>query len=172
MSDPALDPLAALRDIQEPPPPILWPFAPGWWLLGVVTIALLIWFAWRLYQTYRLFRPYRLLRRLTRQTNVMRRENKLDAREYVNQINELYKRLMVHVETSTRASRLFGDPWLSELEQRFPDTTFMKGPGRCLGSARFSQVAIDDQGLVDLVEQTLGRVRPPHRKRKSEEPDA
>lgn len=172
MSDSALDPLAALRDIQEPLAPGLWTLAPGWWLLGLITTILLIWLAWRLYQTYRLFRPYHLLRRLARQTNIMRKENKLDAREYANQINELYKRLMVHVEASTRASRLFGDPWLSELEQRFPGTTFMEGPGRCLGSARFSQVAMDDQGLIDLVEQTLGRIRPPRHKRKSGISDA
>lgn len=36
------DPLAGLRDLHLPAEPGLWPPAPGWWVLGVAVLALLI----------------------------------------------------------------------------------------------------------------------------------
>lgn len=50
------EPLAALHDIQLPPPVSMWPPAPGWWLLGVLMVALIaggIWMARRRWRQQR-----------------------------------------------------------------------------------------------------------------------
>ncbi len=48
-----MNPLSDLRDIHLPPPPPLWPPAPGWWLVAAVAIASMVfgvrfaYMAWR-----------------------------------------------------------------------------------------------------------------------------
>ncbi|MEL0036507.1 MAG: DUF4381 domain-containing protein, partial [Gammaproteobacteria bacterium] len=49
------DPLANLRDIHLPGDVSWWPLAPGWWILIVVVIAVLVWslLQWRKRQKHR-----------------------------------------------------------------------------------------------------------------------
>ncbi|HAZ78530.1 MAG TPA: hypothetical protein DCX08_01220 [Porticoccaceae bacterium] len=54
------DPLAKLRDIHLPEPISWWPLAPGWWILVLSTMGLLIWLIIVLFRRY--------------QTNLYRRE--------------------------------------------------------------------------------------------------
>lgn len=50
------DPLAQLRDIHLPAPVSWWPPAPGWWLLGVLLLTILIGTVWWLIRHYRVNR--------------------------------------------------------------------------------------------------------------------
>ena len=48
-----MNPLDQLRDLHTPPPPGLWPPAPGWWLLAILTLGLLVALVWYGLRRYR-----------------------------------------------------------------------------------------------------------------------
>ncbi len=100
------DPLAQLRDIHLPPPVTWWPPAPGWWLLALLAIALLLfailrWRRWRRRSAYR-----------RAALDELRRIDGGDA----SAINALLKRTALAAGRHDAAA-LSGEAWLQFLEQ-------------------------------------------------------
>ncbi len=152
--------LAQLRDIHEPAVPGWWPLPLGWWLvLAFVTIVigLGIWF----YKTERRrLRPYFVIRRATRELNNRRNSGEIDPLEYATKVNLLFKELIVRVEKREEALTMSGSQWLDLLADRFADNSFIRGPGACLGANRYMSGVFSDDGLQELVKQTLLRAAP------------
>lgn len=154
----AADLLQKLRDIHVPEEPGWWPPAPGWWLLAVLVIAALVWLAWRGMQAHRRRRPLREARRLYAEIYRRYCQGELTQREYLDQSNELLKRVLIHALDEDPARRASGDAWLELLDAHSAPGTFTRGPGRSLGNARFHPgVEADVPAVHQRVERLLAR---------------
>lgn len=149
-----------LRDIHEPAIPGYWPLTVAWWLLFSFVLILIIFsLIWYLRQRHRL-KPYRRIRTKARALTKQRKNSELDGLSYASAINLLYKELLLDVEDCRESSTAFGISWQDLLANRFNHDGFISDPGRSLGITRFSNDPFFDNGLVELVEETLLCAKP------------
>ncbi|MDP4640204.1 MAG: DUF4381 domain-containing protein [Pseudomonadales bacterium] len=148
-SPPAADPLAGLRDIRLPEALHTLP-APGWWLLGLLALALLGYGAYRLWRYWR-GNAYRreALQELTRlQVNWQVDNNSL---EYLRLFTLLLKRVaLTHYPRQTVAA-LTGDAWVTFLDKTLGSHEFTMGAGQVLIQGHYQpQADIDVAALHTL----------------------
>ncbi|MEQ8861069.1 MAG: DUF4381 family protein [Pseudomonadales bacterium] len=154
--------LQQLRDIHLPEPPGPWPPAPGWWLLAALLLAALGRLAWRLYARHRRGRPLRYARTLYADIHRRYQAGAIDAREYLDETNELLKRVLIHGLGERQARRATGTRWLQLLDQHLEVPAFSRGPGQALGNGRFQPVAsADPEQVHPVVERLLSRLAAP-----------
>ena len=136
--------LSQLRDLHEPLPPDSWPPTIGWWLaLALVIIATSFGINW--WRTRRAkFLPYKIAIQEASELKTNLLNNHTNGKNYVNSINELLKRLVVHI-----------DEWLHFLAKRFEEPRFTGPQGRALGSLRYSKETLDITKLPKLIHDTL-----------------
>jgi hypothetical protein len=145
-----------LRDIHLPADPSWWPPAPGWWLLALLCLGLLVMAAvW-------------IRRRLARRRWRQRVTSELDriATEYSAEPDAL--RLSAEVsQLLRRASRLLdpaapalrGAAWLEFLDSILGSDDFTNGVGRVLLEGTYQRAAnVDADGLLDLTRRWLRRL--------------
>jgi hypothetical protein len=160
----AADLLQQLRDIHLPDPPGLWPPAPGWWLVALLMLGLLIWLAALGLAAERGRRPIRRARRLYDGVYRRYQSGDLTIREYLDQSNELLKRLLIHGLGDDAARRATGPAWLALLDRHMDEPAFSDGPGAALGDVRFRPaVEADASAVHQVVSRLLARIRPPSR---------
>ena len=110
--------LASLRDIHLPAPVSWWPLAPGWWLLAVLLLLMMVWTLRRLIKRWQLAQLSRQAQALLDQAY----QSCLDqapTQQYLSQANKILKRVLISLgHTSTHAS-LHGNQWAQLLEQSF-----------------------------------------------------
>ena len=151
--------LAALRDIHEPLTPSFWPIPIGWWLLAICLIfgfvLVVIWLKKRRYGD----RPYREIRHVAEKLQDKLNNGLLTPVQYANDVNRLFKHLLVNVESVPGAAQSRGMAWQLLLAQRFEDDGFVTGPGLTLGTARYMRVPYTHEDLTGLVDKTLCKVR-------------
>ena len=147
--------LNQLRDLHEPLPPDSWPPTIGWWLaLLLVIIVTSFGINWWLARRAE-FLPYKIAIREASKLETNLVSDHLNGKNYVNSINELLKRLVVHIEESEDAPRLHSDEWLRFLAKRFEESRFTGPQGRALGSQRYSKETLDIEKLPELIRETL-----------------
>ena len=154
------DPLQQLRDVHMPADPSWWPPAPGWWVLGVLLVFLLLW-AYRKYRSVQQRRvPIRMAQSLLGELYGHYQRGSLSAMDFLQQSNELLKRLLVPALGHQRFARLSGDAWLEQLDQLSRSDAFTNGPGRVLGNERFrADPEVDVDALHQQLQRTLKKVR-------------
>jgi hypothetical protein len=153
--------LQQLRDIHLPDPPGVWPPAPGWWLLTLVLLGLLVWLTLRGVTAERGRRPIRRARRLYEDVYRRYQSGELSTRDYLHQSNELIKRLLIHGLHDDAARRATGNAWLELLDHHVSEPMFSRGPGAALGDERFRpDVEADASGVHQAISELLERVRP------------
>ncbi len=134
-----MDPLAELRDITLPIPPDWWPPAPGWWLL--LLLAVLV--ALQLIRTLRQFlnkkRPFKQAHNAIAEHHRAFVSDSLPADEYIEQLNQLLKRVALYATDDFAAAPLSGDNWLAYLDGLSQSSEFSSGPGKVLGNARYQK---------------------------------
>lgn len=149
-----------LRDIHEPVVPGFWPLTVSWWILFsfilLLLAVLIIWYVWRRNR----FAPYKRIRNMARELTQQRENDAIDGLTYASGINLLFKELLLDIENRTESTIAFGASWQDLLANRFKNEAFNSGPGRCLGTNRFSGESFSDEGLSGLVQNTLLRVKP------------
>ncbi len=130
--------LQRMRDIHYPEAPGWFPPAPGWWLvllLILLAIAFLV-FKWRTIQRQRA--PYSSALRLLEGAKERTASGELGTRDYLDQCNQILKRLLVHIRHNDHAVAASGTSWLAELDRLHGGNQFTKGPGQALGDSRFA----------------------------------
>lgn len=149
-----------LRDIHEPAIPGFWPLSIAWWILfsliGVLLVGFAVWYFRRRQQ----LAPYVRIRHLAKELTVRRETGVINGLAYATGINLLFKELLVDIENRTESTTAFGTTWQDLLADRFNDQAFISGPGSCLGNARFVGRSFSDEGLAELVQNTLLCVKP------------
>ncbi len=133
------DLLQQLRDIHLPAEPALWPPAPGWWLLALAGLVLLVLLLRRIQSAIRRRRPIRLAGQYYATLYGAYERGEIDAIRYLHETNELLKRLYVHGVHDDSARPLADDAWLAYLDQQSGTTAFSEGIGHQLGNQRFRQ---------------------------------
>lgn len=146
--------LLELRDIHLPAAPAPWPPAPGWWLLGLVLVALLVrlgqrgWQRWRRWQRRR-----QVLAELARISSLQPPERLVVA------VAALLKRVALRRYGATQVAALTGADWLAFLDRTGGSGLFQDGPGQVLAEGPYAPVAagLDRPALVATARRWLGQ---------------
>lgn len=118
-----------LRDIHLPPPPGIWPPAPGWWMLLAATIAGALWFAYR----HRRARPLRIaLRELDAVAQTHARTQ--DAVELARGVGAVLRRYALSRFPEACPAGLDTRAWLDFLDAHGGQGEFVTGTGAVLGT--------------------------------------
>ena len=153
------DLLQQLRDIHLPADPSWFPPAPGWWVLVVFALGLLLWAAWRIAAWQEARKPIKSARRIYLSLCADRSAGALDDRDFLHAVNELLKRLLIHGLGEQEARRANDQTWLELLDQRSETTAFSQGAGRALGNQRFGpEPEVDLKALHAAVIRLFRRV--------------
>lgn len=150
------DPLAALRPLHPPAPVEWWPPAPGWWVLGVLLLALLG-LAWWYHRTSAVRRA--ALAELQRLERTVPDDTRLTIG-----VNRLLRRVALACFPRRQVAALCGEAWLRFLDAQAGGGGFCAGPGRVLATAPFAPVCnLERAALIALVRKwirTVCRRRP------------
>ena len=143
-------PLLQLRDIHAPLPPALWPPAPGWWLLGLLLLGLLVTLSvWGV----RRWRHVRLRRRVMRELQQMNGDSA--PGESLARISTLLKQVALCRYPRREVAALSGQRWLEFLDRTGGNGRFVEGPGQLLASGPYAppdspHAATEIDALIDL----------------------
>lgn len=143
----------ALKDIHLPETIGWWPPAPGWWLLPLALILLIVAVRY-------------LYRRLTRNTAVKNarkllmqlRRQSLEPSTCLKELSSLLRRTAISRDGRSQVAGLHGQAWLDYLDKNLPDAPFSQGVGRYLGDAHYRPTLPDDidvDALFTLCERWL-----------------
>jgi hypothetical protein len=162
MNPEAPDPLASLRAYHDPGAVSWWPPAPGWWLLALVAVlvllGLILWLRrrWRARATIRVAR-----RELTELRARLRRDG--DQAGFLRALNLLLRRFALTRFPRAEVAALSGDDWLRFLDARGGGGAFTQGVGRVLGDGPYRRAtAYDAEALIGLAARWLRKQRSPH----------
>lgn len=144
------DPLSELADIHVPQEPGLWPPAPGWWILGMVALGLIIWallLANRRWQRRR--RYHYALAELDRcltayhendgspgTDDAAREQAKLDT---INEINAVLRRVALKHFPRSDVASLSGERWVEFLRNNGDASLLDGSQEQALARGRFAR---------------------------------
>lgn len=133
-----------LKDIHLPEVIGSWPPAPGWWLMALLTIILLI-------------GGIALYRRLTRKNAVksarailknLRSTTDAEPLAMLTALSSLLRRVAISRDPRADVASLHGEAWLVYLDRGLPDAPFSSGIGRCLADVHYRSPAAHDIDLA------------------------
>lgn len=151
-----MNPLDQLEPLIAPPAISAWPPAPGWWLLPIL-LAALLWGLWRLWQRRprrkqpgeeKLIDPLRLaaLLELERLPTPQTGE---PAGPWLQQLNQLLKRLCQSRPPHDPSLTLSGRAWLAYLDSRCPAAGLTRWMVLVEGAYR-ADVRLDEKAVAGL----------------------
>ena len=142
-------PTLELRDIHSAPPPEFWPPAPGWWVLGVLVVALLtVTMIW-LYRRYRRYRQRQQVLAELEQLKAL--DTNQQAAEFTTAVSTLLRRVALMCYTRQRVAPLSGEAWLHFLDETGGGGEFTTGAGQVLAYGPYAPHTQDvpaDQLLI------------------------
>ena len=146
-----MEPNLPLRDIHLPDPIGWWPLAPGWWLLliGIPTLLIFSIGLWR-------FIRRKTVKKLALAELESIVQSQTDAREKVQQLAILMRRISLSVYQREEVASLVGEQWLSFLDGLMGDKQFSEGAGRLFIEAPYRREAqADMDALFSLCRQFI-----------------
>lgn len=134
-----------LRDIHSAPPPEFWPPAPGWWVLGVLVVALLTVIMVWLYRRYRRYRQQQQVLAELEQLKAL--DTNQQITEFTTAVSTLLRRVALMRYARQRVAPLSGVEWLHFLDETGGGDEFTTGAGRVLAYGPYApqpqDVAVD-----------------------------
>ncbi len=122
--------LGELRGLHLPEAPGMFPPAPGWWLLLLVVVLAAI-VAYRFYRIrQRSTRPLREALADLEACNNALHQGELAPMPYLDQVNALLKRLLIHGYGKRELAQLSSDGWIRALDQ------FLRGSSKSHATVR------------------------------------
>ncbi len=133
------DPLAALRDIHLPEPISWWPPAPGWWLLsvGLILLVLLAWFSYRYYQRGAIKRA------ALNELNQIASHYREQPHQLLQQLSQLLRRVALVTQPRSSVAGLSEEAWLAFLDRFTDQQQFTQGVGRVLLHGPYQKELVD-----------------------------
>lgn len=155
--NPAAGTLLELRDIHAPPPPGIWPPAPGWWLLALLLtgVAMVLLLRLRRYLQARRFRQ-QVMRELE---DIRRRFSGENPGDLVAATGIWLRRIALRRYPVEQVAPLTGSDWLQFLDATGGGGEFSSGAGRVLATAPYSPEATDvaADALLELARNWAGK---------------
>lgn len=136
-----MDPLAQLRDWHAPEPVSWWPPAPGWWILGLLLLGLLLlggmrWLRrWRGDARKRSAAVRAALIELASLRTLLQSGG--EPRAFAAGVSALLRRLALTRYPPERVAGLSGSAWMTFLDQTGGGGEFTHGPARALACQPF-----------------------------------
>lgn len=143
----AQDPLAALRPIHLPANIGWWPPAPGWWVVGLLSLSLL---AVACVLVLRRWRANGYRRAALRELDALfaALDASVDHSALAAQCNALLRRSAMCRYASGEVAALTGKAWLEFLDQSGRSDDFSQGAGRPLAAAAYAPAADFDTAAL------------------------
>lgn len=113
------DLLAQLRDIHSAPTVPWWPPAPGWWVLALLALAILLWFGRQLIARYRVYQRRQQMLGWIDHLNAMIDPQK-DPHAYLATLNRVFKVVALRAFPEQRCALMAGHEWTEFLHQHLP----------------------------------------------------
>ncbi len=156
---PAPDPLADLRGYHLPDPVSWWPPAPGWWLLALLGLSLLVLLAGWLVRRHRRGAAARAAQaELTALRAALAQDG--DAAACARGLSRLLRRFALVRFPRRAVAGLSGEEWLAFLDAQGGGGRFQTGPGRLLLDAPYRPPQdLPVAELASLVEDWIRRNR-------------
>ena len=135
-----MQPVEGLRDIALPAPVALLPPAPGWYVVGLVLLAVAFW-GYSRHQRARAAGRYRreALAELESLVEALQRPG--GRHELAARLPPLLKRVALNVEPRAAVAALTGTAWLAELDRLHRGREWSQGPGRILPKLTYGSAA-------------------------------
>lgn len=150
----AEDLLAQLRDIHLPPPVSWWPPAPGWWVLAVLCLILLVGGMWLARQRRAMAMHAAALRRLDEIAHNYQQSG--DCGQLAQAVSILLKRFAVNTFPERDVGGLVGIQWLEFLDQTGGEGVFTTEHRVGLLEAPYRRdVKFDAEGLLKTARRWL-----------------
>lgn len=156
MNDSGSNLLSQLRDIHGTTDPGWWPPAVGWWLLGLLALALTIW----------------LLRFAGRRWLIARRRRKLlsalnalaasvdpadQPHEYLSRLNRLFRVVALRAFPGTACARLQGAEWVHFIQSLLPQSVRAEGLSALASGPYEPMPEFDARELQELARIWVGK---------------
>ncbi|MCF6281018.1 MAG: DUF4381 domain-containing protein [Candidatus Polarisedimenticolaceae bacterium] len=149
-------PALQLKDIHTPGLPELWPPAPGWWLVAMVALALLIWASFALRRHLQLRRQRAEVLALL--TQLEEAFDPSQAAHHLAELSILLRRVALTRFPRQRVAALTGSAWLKFLDETGGNGQFSNGPGAILATGPYqSDIEADITPLLPLLRSWLKR---------------
>ena len=129
-----------LRDIHPPAPASIWPLAPGWWLVIILTpilILLLFYLSKLISLLYKRLKQQTVSKSATKMLAGIRNAQSTDSRQTLVALSALLRRVAISTTGRADVAGLNGAAWLTYLDTPFPDQPFSQGIGRCLADGHY-----------------------------------
>ena len=143
----------ALKDIHLPDTIGWWPPAPGWWLLPLALILLIL----AVRYAYCRFTEKTAVKSAQKLLLVLRQQS-LEPEQILSEISSLLRRTAITLDSRNQVASLHGQSWLAYLDRNLPDAPFSQGIGRYLADSHYRPVVLDDidfNALLTLCERWL-----------------
>lgn len=149
-------PSLQLMDIHAPGLPEFWPPAPGWWLVAILTLLLLIWAGFKLWRYIELRRQREQILGLLTQLEQQFEPNR--AAHHLGQLSILLRRVALTRFPRHQVAALTGTDWLKFLDETGGNGQFSNGPGQILATGPYQPtIEVEIEQLLPLVRNWVRR---------------
>lgn len=155
------DPLAALRPLHSPEAISWWPPAPGWWIVTALAITALIFIIIFLSRHWKINR-YR--RHALREATQIKQDYAQQPLHYCQQMNQLLKRIAVHVWPKNLTASLTGTAWLEFLNAQYKHEIFSPTSITLLGESAYQATADISPAAIDKLHNEVMQWIKQHRR--------